>query len=76
MVVASIIIRKESFETVVCTTYWLIWRFRNDVVHETRKLKKDALFDTIRELTFLWFSNRCNKVIVSWSLWLQNPLNF
>ncbi|KAL4566392.1 hypothetical protein LXL04_030507 [Taraxacum kok-saghyz] len=29
--------KKKVLETIVCTTYWFLWRLRNDIVHEARK---------------------------------------
>ncbi|KAL4563757.1 hypothetical protein LXL04_027802 [Taraxacum kok-saghyz] len=34
-------------EAVVCTTYWIIWRYRNDVLHDNRKMRKDGLFEAV-----------------------------
>ncbi|KAL4591535.1 hypothetical protein LXL04_004504 [Taraxacum kok-saghyz] len=33
--------RRKVIEAVVCTTLWVIWRYRNDVVHDSGKMKKD-----------------------------------
>ena len=65
-------IQKSLLEAVLCNTYWVIWRFRNDVVHGARKMRKDNLFDYIREFSFLWVSNRFKKRSITWNVWLQN----
>ena len=44
--------KKMALEAVICTTYWYLWRFRNDVVHESKLIRKDVLFDSIREISF------------------------
>ncbi|KAL4582181.1 hypothetical protein LXL04_006723 [Taraxacum kok-saghyz] len=49
--------KKLVLEAVVCATLWLVWRYRNDVVHEARVMRKNMLFDSIREFSFLW----CNR---------------
>ncbi|KAL4588419.1 hypothetical protein LXL04_001307 [Taraxacum kok-saghyz] len=47
---------------------------RNDIVHDSRLIIKDVLFDSIREVSFCWFSNRQKKTRVNCTDWLQNPL--
>ena len=67
--------RRKVIEAVVCTTLWMVWRYRNDVVHDAGKMKNDMLVDSIKEFSFLWFSNRFQKDSVRWNLWLFSPLN-
>ncbi|KAL4570644.1 hypothetical protein LXL04_026303 [Taraxacum kok-saghyz] len=67
--------QKSQVEVVLCAVLWFIWRYRNDVLHETRKMRKCILIDSIKEFSFVWFSNRQKKVVVSWTDWLQHPLN-
>ncbi|KAL4575491.1 hypothetical protein LXL04_022336 [Taraxacum kok-saghyz] len=50
--------KKAVIEVVVCTVFWVLWRFRNDMVHGAGKLNRNILFDVIREYSFLWFCNR------------------
>ncbi|KAL4573594.1 hypothetical protein LXL04_020405 [Taraxacum kok-saghyz] len=38
--------QKEVLEVVVCTVFWVIWQYRNDVVHDAGKLEKRP---------FLWY---------------------
>ncbi|KAL4575936.1 hypothetical protein LXL04_012023 [Taraxacum kok-saghyz] len=59
--------RKNAIEAVVCTTFWVLWRYRIDVVHESRLMRNAMLFDTIREYSFLWFSNRHRKMTIYWT---------
>ncbi|KAL4584583.1 hypothetical protein LXL04_009187 [Taraxacum kok-saghyz] len=51
--------RRLVIEAVVCSAFWMILRFRNDVVHESRKMRKDMLVDFIKDFAFVWISNRC-----------------
>ncbi|KAL4583572.1 hypothetical protein LXL04_008150 [Taraxacum kok-saghyz] len=32
--------QKKALEVVMCAVWWLIWRYRNDVVHDNRKMRK------------------------------------
>ena len=36
--------KKAVIEVVVCTVYWVLWRFRNDMVHGAGKMKRNILF--------------------------------
>ncbi|KAL4592856.1 hypothetical protein LXL04_005863 [Taraxacum kok-saghyz] len=67
--------RRLVIEAVVCSAFWMIWRFRNDVVHESRKMRKEMLVDFIKDFAFVWISNRCKKVPNNWNLWFFCPLN-
>ncbi|KAL4560066.1 hypothetical protein LXL04_032214 [Taraxacum kok-saghyz] len=53
--------RRLVLEAVLCITFWMIWRFRNDVVHESRKMRKDMIVDNIKEISFVWVTNRFKK---------------
>ncbi|KAL4589724.1 hypothetical protein LXL04_002633 [Taraxacum kok-saghyz] len=53
--------KKEVVEVVICTVLWVIWRYRNDVVHVAGKLKRDIIFDVVREYAFLSFCNRQHR---------------
>ena len=68
--------KRKMVDVVVCTTLWFLWRFRNDVVHEAGLIRKSVLFDSIREFSFCWVSNRQKRLLVNWTSWLQFPLNF
>ncbi|KAL4572915.1 hypothetical protein LXL04_019703 [Taraxacum kok-saghyz] len=57
--------QKTVLEVVICATLWLIWRYQNDVAHDSRKLKRAILLDSIKEYSFVWFRYRQKKVLVS-----------
>ena len=44
--------KKILVEVVVCNTLWMLWRYRNDVVHEAKMMRKSLLVDSIREISF------------------------
>ena len=45
--------QKEALEVVMCAVWWLIWRYRNDVVHDNRKMRKRLILDAIKEFFFV-----------------------
>ncbi|KAL4591888.1 hypothetical protein LXL04_004862 [Taraxacum kok-saghyz] len=67
--------QKKALEVVICAVWWIIWRYRNDVVHDNRKMIKWLILDYIKEFSFVWFRNRQSKLVLSWTDWLQNLLN-
>ena len=68
--------KKIVIEAIVCTGLWFLWKYRNDVVHNTGKIRKGMIVDSIKEYSFLWSSNRQTKMYFDWAGWLLNiPLN-
>ncbi|KAL4588679.1 hypothetical protein LXL04_001573 [Taraxacum kok-saghyz] len=68
--------KKKLLEAIVWSTMWVLWRFRNDKVHEANLMRKDTLFDFIQDVSFCWFNSRQKKLRISWVDWLQNPFYF
>ncbi|KAL4584844.1 hypothetical protein LXL04_009454 [Taraxacum kok-saghyz] len=66
--------KKKLIEVILCTTLWGMWRYRNDVIHESRLLRKNMLFDFIQDFSFNLCSSRQHKLRISWVDWLQQPL--
>ncbi|KAL4570314.1 hypothetical protein LXL04_025966 [Taraxacum kok-saghyz] len=54
--------QKSVVEVVVCAAMWIMWRYRNDVLHDSRKMRKGCILDCINEFAFLWFRYRQTKV--------------
>ena len=66
--------RRRILEVIVYATMWCIWRFRNGVVFKDSNMKKSLIFESIVINSFQWFSSRCKKHNIPWTLWLQNPM--
>ncbi|GKA06528.1 RNA-directed DNA polymerase, eukaryota [Tanacetum coccineum] len=62
---------KEMLEGVYYVAWWSIWKFRNHLF-DSRKPRKNVLFDDIVARSFMWCNTRC-KVSFSWDSWLQYP---
>ncbi|PWA68102.1 reverse transcriptase zinc-binding domain-containing protein [Artemisia annua] len=54
------------------TTFWSIWKFRNQNVFQ--KENKAILFDSIVSTSFFWLSNRNTKLSINWIGFLQDPI--
>ena len=65
---------KKRMEIVIITTCWMIWHFRNGVVFEGDKLKKNSLFDSIVLYSFSWLNHRDSKSDVIWNSWMLCPM--
>ncbi|GKC02169.1 RNA-directed DNA polymerase, eukaryota [Tanacetum coccineum] len=63
---------KEILEGVNYVMWWLIWRFRNQVLFEESLPRRELLFDDLVRLSFNWCSNRC-KSKLNWITWMKNP---
>ena len=66
---------ERSIVDAVCSTViWVLWTYRNAVVFKQTDFKKNCILDKISDLTFIWFSHRNTKAMISWTGWIQNPL--
>nr|GEW37116.1 RNA-directed DNA polymerase, eukaryota [Tanacetum cinerariifolium] len=63
---------KEFLEVVFYVMWWLIWKFRNQVLFGISHPRMDLLFDEIVLLSFTWCSNRC-KHNIDWISWMKYP---
>nr|GEV79030.1 transposon TX1 putative 149 kDa protein [Tanacetum cinerariifolium] len=53
---------KDILFTIIYTTWWELWKFRNDSIF--RPAKKDVgIVDSIIHFSYLWFQNRHKKAI-------------
>nr|GEX71709.1 RNA-directed DNA polymerase, eukaryota [Tanacetum cinerariifolium] len=51
---------KSMLEGVFFVSWWAIWNFRNKLLFDSRKPKKNVLFDDIVARSFAWCNARCN----------------
>ncbi|GJR71570.1 RNA-directed DNA polymerase, eukaryota [Tanacetum coccineum] len=66
---------KDVFEGVCYITWWVIWKFRNQVLFGSDLPRVDLLFDEIIRLSFNWCSHRCSLKF-DWNSWMKNPSSF
>ncbi|GJU23372.1 RNA-directed DNA polymerase, eukaryota [Tanacetum coccineum] len=66
---------KDVLEGVCYITWWVIWKFRNQVLFGSELPRVDLLFDDIVKLSFTWCSNRCS-LNFDWNSWMKNPSSF
>ncbi|GKC26964.1 RNA-directed DNA polymerase, eukaryota [Tanacetum coccineum] len=52
---------KDVLEGVFYVMWWVIWKFRNQVLFGSSQPRMDLLFDEIVLLSFTWCSNRCKS---------------
>ncbi|GJR72076.1 RNA-directed DNA polymerase, eukaryota [Tanacetum coccineum] len=54
---------KTFLEGICYIMWWLIWRFRNQVLFGSKQPRRDLLFDDIVQLSYLWISNRFDDFV-------------
>ncbi|KAL4590821.1 hypothetical protein LXL04_003764 [Taraxacum kok-saghyz] len=54
-------------EAPVSSNKKLVLEAVNDVVHDARVMRKNMLFDSIREFSFLWCNSRNRKLSINWT---------
>ncbi|XP_071735624.1 uncharacterized protein [Rutidosis leptorrhynchoides] len=64
---------KNRMYTIVAATVWVIWRFQNGVIFSENPMRKDEIFDSIRNYSYTWLFSRSKKQM-SWNSWLVKPL--
>lgn len=50
--------QRNGLGAVIQAALWTIWKFRYELVFNSKKPRKDLLLDDIKLLSFLWYSNR------------------
>ncbi|GJY96979.1 RNA-directed DNA polymerase, eukaryota [Tanacetum coccineum] len=63
---------KTFLEGIFYIMWWLIWRFRNQLLFGPNPPRRETLFDDVVQLSYLWCSSRCNSKL-NWVEWLKSP---
>nr|GEW45804.1 RNA-directed DNA polymerase, eukaryota [Tanacetum cinerariifolium] len=63
---------KSILEGVFYVMWWVIWKFRNQILFGSSQPRRDLIFDEIVLLSYTWCSSRC-KSTFDWTLWLKSP---
>ncbi|GJU37573.1 RNA-directed DNA polymerase, eukaryota [Tanacetum coccineum] len=63
---------KAVLEGVFYVMWWVIWKFRNQVLFGTTHPRLELLFDEIVLMSYTWCSSRC-KSRFDWILWMKCP---
>ncbi|GKD98775.1 hypothetical protein Tco_1382672, partial [Tanacetum coccineum] len=60
---------KKFFDTAIQAT---LWRFRNEMIFESKRPNKRLILDDIKLSSFTWCSSRQKKVPIKWVDWIYN----
>ncbi|KAD5961513.1 hypothetical protein E3N88_12986 [Mikania micrantha] len=50
---------------------WCIWKARNDVMFNQRKVLKEKIVEDIKTLSYFWVKHRMQSYGLEWALWLS-----
>nr|GEZ40125.1 hypothetical protein [Tanacetum cinerariifolium] len=64
---------KKIFQGVVYVAIWVIWDWRNRILHTSSFCLHEDIFAKVQTLSLLWLSNRSRKKSLRWSNWVLNP---
>ncbi|KAD5961453.1 hypothetical protein E3N88_12926 [Mikania micrantha] len=62
---------KELILSVIQKTVWCIWKARNDVMFNQRKVLKEKIVEDIKTLSYFWVKHRMQSYGLEWALWLS-----
>ncbi|GJW68374.1 RNA-directed DNA polymerase, eukaryota, reverse transcriptase zinc-binding domain protein [Tanacetum coccineum] len=65
---------KKLLEAIILTSMWVIWKYQNNTLFGSVKMKRSSIFDVIVSNAFEWCSSKSRYCSRNWSLWLQNPM--
>nr|GEY72661.1 RNA-directed DNA polymerase, eukaryota [Tanacetum cinerariifolium] len=66
---------KKAITEVVCSVVlWALWNFRNDMIFGDIHPKCSILYNKVVDFSFRWYSSRNKLSSISWSNWIQNPI--
>ena len=61
-------------DSICMVVMWVLWTYRNAMLFNPERAKKNLLFDNICDYSFNWFVIRKYKVRISWVDCPQNPI--
>ncbi|PWA80722.1 RNA-directed DNA polymerase, eukaryota [Artemisia annua] len=62
---------KDIFYGIVIIGCWSIWKARNNLKFQQKKVKMDDIFSEVKVLGFLWAKNRAKLASLSWDNWCK-----
>ena len=60
---------RKAFYAVVLTTFWSIWRARNDHIFNHKQVSVRKIMEEIKLMSYLWVVNRSRMTDMSWDSW-------
>ena len=63
------------FDAVVQSTFWFLWKFRNDMVFSLKRPSRNLILNDIKLASFNWVYSRVKKGRLSWIDWVVNSCN-
>ncbi|XP_076883544.1 uncharacterized protein LOC143532362 [Bidens hawaiensis] len=61
--------QRETLYAVVLTTFWSVWRARNEVVFNHKEPSVQAIVEEVKVMSFLWIRNRATMGNMIWEAW-------
>ncbi|KAF5790256.1 putative reverse transcriptase zinc-binding domain-containing protein [Helianthus annuus] len=62
---------RKAFYAVVLTTFWSIWRARNNHVFNHKQVWVRKIMEEIKVMSYLWITNRSRMADMSWDSWVD-----
>ncbi|MFS7995527.1 hypothetical protein Hanom_Chr12g01118931 [Helianthus anomalus] len=62
---------KGLLHAIILTTCWMIWKARNDVIFNGKRVSIGKIVGDVQNSTFLWINNKAKNYAVEWNKWLN-----
>ncbi|KAK9055629.1 hypothetical protein SSX86_026714 [Deinandra increscens subsp. villosa] len=61
--------KKKLFQAIFAVACWVLWKARNDKIHNGKSSAVEILMGEVKALSYLWISNRAKMSSVTWDNW-------
>ena len=48
---------------------WAIWKMRNEVIFQGKRVNSQGLFGEVQAITFAWVKHKAKKKEWTWEMW-------
>lgn len=66
---------RYKVEAILFTWWWLIWKARNNALHNDIHESGKEIFHSITSFSYLWIKSRDKKASIAWDSWIVTPFS-
>nr|XP_043633146.1 uncharacterized protein LOC122604321 [Erigeron canadensis] len=66
---------RQKNEAILFTWWWLIWKARNNALHNDIHESGKEIYYSITAFSYLWLTSRDKKTSIAWDSWIESPFS-